>query len=281
MNAYQAINSLLSHALREQNVHVLGEALELDPATQGLIAQAPQRVHLLPAADASLVGVGIGLALSGARPVITLSGPDALWGAIQQLGQEAAPLRTVGEFAAPVVLRVPVAPGEAISMGLLERLEGIVVASPSTPGDAVSMLRAALASDRPVVLLEPREVLSQQMVDTAQPTPLVAAHVVRPGAHASVLAWGAGVASAISAAEALDAEGISVEVIDLRTINPLDRSTIAESVSRTGRPIVAGAPEGVLLSVVQSAFLRLESPPTLANGGVAALTQAIRSMVHY
>jgi pyruvate/2-oxoglutarate/acetoin dehydrogenase E1 component len=81
LNAYQAIHGLLSRALPDRNIHILGEALELSPDTQGLMAQDPTRVHLLPAADASLVGIGIGLALSGARPIISLSGPDALWGA--------------------------------------------------------------------------------------------------------------------------------------------------------------------------------------------------------
>ena len=281
MNAYQAIHGLLSRALSDRNIHILGEALELSPATQGLMAQDPTRVHLLPAADASLVGVGIGLALSGGRPIISLSGPDALWGALQQLGQEAAPIRTAGEFAAPIVLRVPIAPGEQVPESLLLGLRDVIVVSPATPNDAVSMLKSALSAARPVVLLEPRTVLSGQVDGEPLPGLLTSARIARPGTHASVLAWGPAVQVACDVADALQADGISAEVLDLRSILPLDTDTIAESVSRTGRPIVVGAPDGVLLSVVRSAFLRLESPPAHASSSTVALTEAIRRAVHY
>lgn len=281
MNAYQAIHGLLSRALSDRNVHILGEALELSPATRGLLAQAPSRVHLLPAADASLVGVGVGLALSGARPVISLSGPEALWGTLQQLGQEAAPLRDAGEFTAPLVLRVPLAPGESAPAALLSALDGVIVASPATPEDAVSMVQAALDADRPVVLLEPREVLGARMTGEPAQRPLTEARIVQHGEHASVLAWGAGVRAAREAAAALESEDISVEVVDLRTISPLDVETVGESVSRTGRPIVAGGADHVLLSAVRAAFLRLESPPALGGQGAESLTEAIRRAVHY
>jgi pyruvate dehydrogenase E1 component beta subunit len=281
LNAYQAIHGLLSRALPDRNIHILGEALELSPDTQGLMAQDPTRVHLLPAADASLVGIGIGLALSGARPIISLSGPDALWGALQQLGQEAAPIRTAGEFAAPIVLRVPIAPDEAVPAALLLGLRDIIVASPATPDDAVSMLQSALSADRPVVLLEHRTVLAGQVDGDPLPGPLTSARIARPGADVSVLAWGPAVQTACDAADTLQADGISVEVINLRSILPLDTDTITKSVSRTGRPIVAGAPDGVLLAVVRSAFLRLESPPVHASSSTVALTEAIRRTVHY
>jgi pyruvate/2-oxoglutarate/acetoin dehydrogenase E1 component len=89
VNATQAIHGLLSDALKSGDVHLLGEALELSPATRGLLAVAPKQVHLLPAADATLIGLAVGLAMSGSRAVIELSGPAALWGILQQLGQEA------------------------------------------------------------------------------------------------------------------------------------------------------------------------------------------------
>jgi len=281
VNAYQAIHGLLSRALADRNVHVLGEALELSPATRGLMAQSPDRVHLLPAADASLVGVGVGLALSGARPVISLSGPDALWGVLQQLGQEAAPLRGVGEFTAPIVLRVPVAPGEVPPVASLCAMQGVIVASPSTPEDAVSMVQAALDADRPVVLLEPRSVLGARMTGEPAQRALTEAQIVQPGTDATILAWGEAVRVAREAAAALEGDGISAEVVDLRAILPLDTETISESVSRTGRPIVVGGPENVLLSAVRAAFLRLESPPAHAATSAAALTEAVRRAVDY
>ena len=282
MNAYQAIHGLLSQALSTQQVHVLGEALELSPATRGLLAQSPRRVHLLPAADASLVGVGIGLALAGARPVIELASPASLWGVLQQLGQEAAPLRAAGEFSAPLVLRVPLAPGESVPLDVLTSLQGVTVACPADADDAVAMLRAALSSRDPVVLLEPRDILSESVQDAAPADrPLVQARVLREGTDATVLAWGPTVRAALAAAEALAAEGVSAEVVDLRALSPLDEETVGASVRKTGRPVLAGGPSAALLACVRTAFLRLESPPASATGDSAALTEAIRRAVHY
>ena len=278
MNATQAIHGLLSDAVTAGDAHILGEALELSPATRGLLAAAPERVHLMPAADATLIGVAIGLAMSGQRSVIELSGPDALWGILQQLGQEAALL--TGEFAAGVVIRVPIAPGESAPIEAIAALPGVVLASPSSAAESVGLLAAALKHRGPVVILEPRELL-REGIDAAPDLHLGEAAVVRSGAHATVLAWGRGVAAALSAADALADEGISAEVIDIRTINPLDTETIASSVHKTGRPVLAGCPTTVLTEAVRSAFLRLESPPVAAAADAEAIAACIRQSVTY
>lgn len=281
MNAYQAMHGLLSRAINDRNVHVLGEALELSPATRGLLSASPDQVHLLPAADASLVGLSVGLAMSGARPVVELSGPDALWGALQQLGQEAAPLRNAGEFQAPVVLRVPVAPGEPMPVGLLQQLEGVAIGCPASPEDAVALLQAALEGVDPVVLIEPREVLGRRMSGEPARLQFGEAVVRREGTDATILAWGPGVAAAMDAADALKSEALSVEVVDLRTLSPLDTDVIAESVNKTGHPILAGGPDGVLLGTILAAFLRLECPPAQIDAEVDALSEAVRRAVNY
>jgi len=261
----------------DPSVVVLGEALELSPVTSGLLAAFPGRVHLLPAADASLVGVAVGLAMAGKRPVVELAESASIWGVLQQVGQEAASLKDRGEFRAPIVVRVPLAPGSWDPTALVESVAGLAIGVAGTPGDAAQLLASALESSDPVVLFEPRVVLADRgdAVDAA----FGKARVLREGEHATVLALGDGVSAAMRAAEAVAGEGISVEVIDLRWVRPLDVGAIGESVARTGRAIVAGASPGALALAVQEAFLRLEAPPALASN--EDLAGVIRSSVSY
>lgn len=278
MNATQAIHGLLSDALKTGDVHLLGEALELSPATRGLLAVAPKQVHLLPAADATLIGLAVGLAMSGARPVIELSGPDALWGILQQLGQEASLLS--GEFSAPLIIRVPVAPGEDVPVDAIAALNGVTLACPSSAAQAAGVLSAALSGRETVVILEPRELLLEGLEEPDAVT-LGRAAVICEGTHATVLAVGRGVRAAQAAAADLASEGISVEVIDLCTIAPLDTETIAASVYKTGRPVLAGCPDSVLTATVHAGFLRLESPPTSVEADESAIIGAVRASVSY
>ena len=277
MNATQAIHGLLSDALQSGDVHLLGEALELSPATRGLLAVAPQQVHLLPAADATLIGLAIGLAMSGQRAVIELAGPDALWGILQQLGQEAALL--TGEFSAPLIIRVPVAPGEDIPLDAVAAFPDITLACPSSADQIAGALSSALSSRSTVVIIEPRELLLEGIAaDTISPP---RAAVVREGTHATVVTVGRGVQTAQAAAAALDQEGISVEVIDLCTLQPLDTELIAASVYKTGRPVLVGCPTSTLTATVRAAFLRLESPPTSVEADESAIIGAVRASVSY
>jgi pyruvate/2-oxoglutarate/acetoin dehydrogenase E1 component len=273
----QLAAALRARMEKDPSIVVVGEALELSGATSGLLAAFPGRVHLLPAADATLVGVAVGLAMAGKRPVVELAESASVWGALQQVGQEAASLKDRGEFRAPIVVRVPVAPGTWDPTALLESVPGVAIGVAGEPGDAAHLLDAALDASDPVVLLEPRAVLAER--GASEPLGLGKARVLRAGDHATVLALGDGVAAAMRAADVVAKEGISVEVIDLRWVRPLDVETIGESVAKTGRAIVAGASAGALALAVQQAFLRLESPPTLAAPD--DLAGAIRSSVHY
>ena len=273
----QLAATLRARMENDPSVVVLGEALELSPVTSGLLAAFPGRVHLLPAADASLVGVAVGLAMAGKRPVVELAESASVWGVLQQVGQEAASLKDRGEFRAPIVVRVPQAPGGWDPTALVESVPGVAIGVAGTPGDAAHLLASALEASDPVVLLEPRAVLAER--GEAEAIGFGKARVVREGDHATVLALGDGVAAALRAAEAVAGEGISVEVIDLRWVRPLDVDAIGESVSKTGRAIVAGASPGALALAVQQAFLRLESPPALASP--EDLAGVIRSSVHF
>ena len=136
MNGAQHIsNSLRDAMIGNDAVHLIGESLPISPACGPLLLDFPDRCHLLPAADSTLVGVAIGLAISGKIPVVELSGPAALWGALQQLGQETANLH--GEVDVRMVVRVQVGPTDAIPKAFLEGMQHIRVASPADPADVL------------------------------------------------------------------------------------------------------------------------------------------------
>lgn len=271
MNGTATIAATLSQTMGEDaTVHLLGEALPLSGAAAPMLAAHPDRCHLLPAADASLVGIAIGIALSGGKPVVELSGTEALWGALQQLGQESAALQ--GEFRGTMVIRVPVHPGSVVPSPLLSDMAHVHVASPSSAADAGVMLKAALGRTGVTVLLEPLTVLAEAG-GIAGPDDLSEATIVQAGDHVSIGAWGAGVDAALKAARTLRAEGIEAEVIDLRSLSPLDAETLRASVHKTGRLILVDGTSEMLRAATTTSFLRLESPPTLA-GPDQIITQA-------
>lgn len=279
MNGAQHIASVLTAAMAASDaVHLVGEALPLSAAGNELLVQHPERCHLLPAADATLVGVAIGLAISGKIPVVELSGPEALWGALQQLGQETAALS--GEFRSTMVVRVPMGPGSMDPSPLLDGIPHIQVASPADPTDAGTLLAAALASGGITVLLEPVSVLGGSGGEPGQPK-LGSARIVESGEHVTLAAWGEGVAAARKAARALRTEDISAEVIDLRSLSPLDTNTLAESVHKTGRLVMVGTTTSALLAAIGSTFLRMESPPTVAGPTAELITSKARAAVNY
>jgi pyruvate/2-oxoglutarate/acetoin dehydrogenase E1 component len=279
MNGVQHIASVLTTTMAaSDSVHLVGEALPLSAAGNELLVQHPERCHLLPAADATLVGVAIGLAISGKIPVVELSGPEALWGALQQLGQESAALS--GEFRSTMVVRVPLGPGSMDPSPLFDGIPHIQIASPADPIDAGTLLQAALTTGGITVLLEPLTVLGDSGGEAAEPI-LGSARIVESGDHVTLAAWGDGVAAARKAARALRREDISAEVIDLRSLSPLDTDTLMESVDKTGRLVMVGASTRALLAAIETAFLRMESPPTVAGPTAELITSKARAAVHY
>ncbi|MCB9781064.1 MAG: hypothetical protein H6742_21015 [Alphaproteobacteria bacterium] len=286
MNGSQAAHRALSQALAgalsgAPPAHVLGEAVELSPATRGLMAAHPDRVHLLPAADATLVGVGVGLALSGQAAVVELADADALWGAVPQLS-EAGRLHSA-EQPVSLVVRVPCGPDGGTPERVAAALpDSVAIACPATAADVGPVLRAALRAGRPVVVLEPRAVLAE-VGDDADDLPLGAARVRRTGVHATVIALGDGVRAALAAADSLADQGIEIDVVDLRSLRPLDAATVAARVHETGRPVFVGAVDSAVLAVVDAAFLRLESPPARvpADADATTVAAAVRASLSY
>ena len=277
MTGSESIAQTLHEAMtKSTGIHLLGEALPLSGAAAPLLSAHPDQCHLLPASDATLVGTAIGIAISGAKAVVELSGPEALWGAIQQLGQESAALH--GEFLTTLVIRVPLRPGSPNPLPLFDGLEHIRVASPASPADAGALFQAALDTPGVTVLLESVSILAEAG-GIAGEARLGAASVTSEGAHLTIAAWGDGVQAAQRAARSLRTEGIDAEVIDLRSLSPLDTATIKQSVHKTGRIVVVNGSPQMLQSVTDHAFLRLESPP--ANATPDQILSKARAAVHY
>ena len=206
-----------------------------------------------PLAEANIVGRGIGQALRGLRPCAEIQFFDYIWPATHQIRAEAATARwrSNGQFTVPLVIRVAI--GGYVRGGALwhsqcgesifAHMPGLIVMFPSRASDAAGMLRAAFRCEDPVLFLEHKHLLRQKYaMDPFPPAdyvvPVGRARVARPGRHVSIVTWGATVQRSIEAAEKLSAEGIEVEVVDLRTIVPWDRAAVAATVAKTSRLLV-------------------------------------------
>ncbi len=260
-----------------EDVGVLGGVFR---ATDGLYsAFGPSRVIDTPLAESSIVGIGIGLALAGLRPVVEIQFADFMHAAFDQLVSEAAKIhyRSNGDFHVPLVVRAPWGGGghrgpyhsQAIE-AFFAHVAGLKVVCPSTPADVAGMLREAIEDPDPVLFLEHKKTyrrISGLVPGGDWRVPIGLAEVARPGEDLTLVTYGLHRHLSLEAAEALDEEGYSVEVIDLRTISPLDRDTVLGSVSRTGRLLVVhednvsyGVGAEVAAMVAQEAFYDLDAP---------------------
>jgi pyruvate dehydrogenase E1 component beta subunit len=240
---------------RDERVIVLGEDVGIDGgvfrATEDLIEQfGPERVIDTPLAESAIVGMSVGLAATGLRPVAEIQFMGFVYPAINQLFAHAARLRnrSRGRLSVPMVVRMPygggIHPPEHHSESyesLFLNTPGIKVVVPSNPYDAKGLLTASIRDDDPVVFLEPKRIYRafRSAVPVGSYTvSLGSAAIAREGADVTLIAWGAMVRLCLDAAEVLAYDGISAEVVDLRTLNPLDRETMLASVVKTGRAVV-------------------------------------------
>lgn len=291
MNLITAINHALDLAMaQDERVVVFGEDVGVMGgafgATAGLQAEhGEKRCFDTPLAESAIVGTAVGMALNGLRPVAEIQHPGFIFPALDQIVSHAARMRsrTRGRRSLPMVIRLPHGGGiravELHSESLetfLGHIPGLKVVVPSSPYDAKGLLLAAIRDDDPVVFLEPTKLyraFNQEVPDGDYSVPIGRAKVVRPGTDLTVVSWGAYLHEVLKAAEILHEEGIGAEVIDLRTINPLDRETILASVNKTGRFAVVheaaksfGPGAELAALVAEGAFRYLKAPPMRLTG---------------
>jgi pyruvate dehydrogenase E1 component beta subunit len=240
------------------------------------------RVFDTPLAESAIIGTAVGLAIRGYRPVCEIQFDGFVYPGFDQIVSQVAKMhnRSNGALRMPITIRIPYGGGIGAVEHHSESPEayfahtaGLKVVSCANPADAYWMIQQAVADDDPVVFLEPkrRYWAKGELTDTA--TPLHQARVVRPGTDVTIAAYGPMVATALEAAGAGADEGHSIEVIDLRSLSPLDTPTILESVRRTGRLIVVHEASGsfgvgaeVAARVQERAFYSLEAPVLRVTG---------------
>jgi pyruvate dehydrogenase E1 component beta subunit len=251
-----AIQQALRLALAEDpRVIILGEDVGRNGgvfrATEGLQAEfGEHRVVDTPLAESGIVGTAVGLAVAGMRPVAEIQFLGFIYETMDQIASQAARIRfrTQGRFYVPLVIRSPFGGGvrtPELHSDSLEALflhtPGIQVVMPSNPYDAKGLLLAAIDSEDPVLFLEPMRLYRAQRMevpDGRYTVPIGKAQVVREGRDVTLIAWGPTVPLALQAAERAAAGGVSCEVVDLRTISPMDVDTLSASVEKTGRAVV-------------------------------------------
>ncbi|GAB3119317.1 alpha-ketoacid dehydrogenase subunit beta [Glaciibacter psychrotolerans] len=279
-----ALNAALRDALAEDaSVVVFGE--DVGPlggvfrVTDALNARfGDERVWDAPLAESGIVGTAIGMAIYGLRPVIEMQFDAFSYPAFEQITSHLAKMRnrTKGRIALPIVIRIPYAGGiggvehhSDSSEAYWTHTPGLTVVTPSNPADAYSMLREAIRSDDPVIFLEPksRYWVKDAVTLPAQTLPMTRAQVVRTGSDVTLLAYGPTVKTAVQSADLGAQEGLSIEVIDLRSLSPFDDETVSASVRRTGRAAViheaaqfGGYGAEVAARVTERNFFFLEAP---------------------
>ncbi|MBL1100880.1 alpha-ketoacid dehydrogenase subunit beta [Streptomyces coffeae] len=295
----RALNEALRTALEEDSsVLVMGEDVGtlggVFRVTDGLQKDFGQdRVMDSPLAESGIVGTAIGLALVGYRPVVEIQFDGFVFPAYDQIVTQLAKLhaRSHGTIRMPMVIRIPYGGGigavehhSESPEALFAHVAGLKVVSPSNPTDAYWMLWQAIRSDDPVIFFEPkRRYWDTAEVDlSARPDPLHQARVVRPGTDLTLAGYGPTVQLCLEAAEAAVAEGKSLEVLDLRSVSPVDFDTVQRSVERTHRlvvvheaPVFFGAGAEIAARVTTRCFYTLEAP-VLRVGGYHAPYPAAR-----
>jgi pyruvate dehydrogenase E1 component beta subunit len=287
----EAINRALYQALgADERVVVMGQDVGklggVFRATDGLQDRfGPQRVFDTPLAESAIVGTAFGMALTGLKPVAEIQFMGFLYKCTDQLIAQAAQIRarTWGKTTAPLVVRTAYGGGVRTPEHHSDSLEGLLMGSPgvkvvvpSTPLDAAGLLLSAIEDPDPVVMMEPIRLYRsarEALPDAIAAVPLGAARIRRSGTDVTLVAWGALVPPALDAASTVALEGIEVEVVDPRTLSPLDWDTLVGSVEKTGRLVVTheaprtGGPGGELVAnLVERCFYALRSPPQRVTG---------------
>jgi pyruvate dehydrogenase E1 component beta subunit len=291
MNLVQAINDALDIKLKEdKNVVVYGEDVGVEGGvfrvTEGLqLKHGVERVFDSPLAESGIAGSALGMAISGMKPVIEMQFDGFVYPAMNQILSHISRFRnrTRAKFSVPMVIRIPYGGGINALEHHSESPEayfghtpGLKVVIPSTPYDAKGLLIAAIEDPDPVIFMEPKRIyraIKQEVPEEKYSIPLGKAKVMQTGEQITVIAYGAMIRETQKAIALAKQAGYSVELIDLRSIWPIDRETISKSVRKTGRALVVTeaplsyGPAAELISIInEEAFLSLEAPPSRLTG---------------
>ncbi len=291
LNLLQAVNDALRLEMRrDPNVVLLGEDIGkfggVFRATAGLYEEfGPERVIDTPLAEGGIIGAAIGMALYGLRPVPEIQFVDFIFPAFDQIVNELAKMRyrSGGQYEAPVVIRTPF--GGGIKGGhyhsqspesLFIHTAGLKVIAPSNPYDAKGLLLSALRQKDPVLFFEPKRIYRAAKGEVPEgdyEIPIGRANLIRSGQQVTVIAWGAMLHEATEAVEKAAEAGIECELIDLRTLWPLDIDCIVESVKKTGRVVVVheaartcGLGAEISALIQERCFVHLEAPVKRVTG---------------
>jgi pyruvate/2-oxoglutarate/acetoin dehydrogenase E1 component len=291
LNLVEAIRlALREEMVRDPNVLLLGEDVGHEGGvfrvTEGLQQSfGTERAIDTPLAESGIVGIAFGMALLGLRPVAEIQFMGFLPPALDQIISHIGRIRnrSRGIYSAPLVIRMPYGGGihapehhSESTEALLVHTPGIKVVVPSTPADACGLLKSAIRDPDPVLFLEPKRIyraIKDQVPEDMAPIPLGKARKVRSGRDLTLVAWGALVRETQVAAEALTADGVEAEILDLRTLSPLDSETLLASVRSTGRclvvheaPRTCGLGAEISALLMEGALLQLKAPVTRVTG---------------
>jgi 2-oxoisovalerate dehydrogenase E1 component beta subunit len=255
-------------------------------ATEGLFNEfGPSRVIDSPLSELSIVGVGIGMALNGIRPICEIQFADFIHPAFNQIVNEAAKMRyrSNAQFCVPMVIRAPYGGGISGALYHSQSIEaffchvpGLYVVAPSTPYDIAGLLRTSLRSPDPVLFLEHKKLyraIKGEVPDESFYVPIGKADIKRAGDDLTIISYGLMLHESLKAADALIKEGVTAEVIDLRTLSPLDKDAILTSVKKTGKALIVyednytGGLGGEIAAIIaENAFEYLDGPITRVAG---------------
>jgi 2-oxoisovalerate dehydrogenase E1 component beta subunit len=292
LNFIQAITRALDEELgRDERVVIFGEDVGARGgvflATEGLQAKyGKARVLDTPLSEAGIVGMAVGMALRGLRPVAEIQFSDYIYPGFDQIVSQAAKIRyrSGGQFHAPMVIRTP--SGGGVKGGhhhsqspeaYFTHTPGLKVVMPSTPSDARGLLKSAIRDDDPVIFFEPkriyRAVKGEVDLSSDEVIPLGKAVVRLEGHDLTLVSYGGMMVETLRAAEALESDGVSTEVIDLRSLVPWDAETVLASVAKTGRvvvineaPLTTGFASEVTATIAEELLDQLEAPPARVAG---------------
>ncbi|HHT45243.1 MAG TPA: alpha-ketoacid dehydrogenase subunit beta [Fastidiosipila sp.] len=289
INIVQAVQQALYNEMTlDETVVVYGQDVGVEGgvfrATVGLQkAFGSERIFDTPLSESAIVGSAVGMAINGFKPVVEIQFMGFIYPAVNQIVSHVSRYRnrTRGERHLPMVIRAPYGGGiRALELhsesteAMFAHIPGLKVVIPSTPYDTKGLLISAIRDPDPVLFLEPKRIyraFRQKVPEDAYTLPIGKAKIVKEGEDITVVTWGAMVPDVQKAVSTID--DISVEIIDLRTISPMDRETIVESVQKTGRILVVheaaksfGAGAEIVSVVNEKAFLSLEAPPTRLTG---------------